>query len=283
VSDDELPMMPFMVKDWIAATMHWPCAERGAYISFLAFQWVNKFLPAEDVQLARIAGIDLPEFERVWSTVGAKFEADERGLFNIRLEEHRKKALRLRDAHTRGASTANAVRRAKRHARHSADCIAERSAQHDAPVTPLSPSPSPSPSPVEEINLVSSETTRRTANAQRVSRGTRWDEDQWLNFKLEYPHRGGGQPWTRAIKACKARLLQGHTWQEIIEGAKRYSAYIRAAGKEGTEIVMHASTFLGPDKRFLEDWDVPAEAGEVERWSPTADEEIDPPAEAATQ
>lgn len=282
MSDDELPMMPFMVKDWIAATMHWPCAERGAYISFLAFQWVNKFLPAEDVQLARIAGISLDEFEHIWSTVGSKFDSDERGLFNIRLEEHRKKALRLRDAHARGATTANAVRRAKRHARHDADCIAERGAQHNAEATPPSPSPSPS-SEEEEINLVSSQTPRRSASAQRAPRGTRWDDDQWLNFKLEYPHRGGGQPWTRAVKACKARLLQGHSWQELIEGAKRYASYTRAAGKEGTEIVMHASTFLGPDKRFLEDWDIPAEAADSGRWSPPSGDDFDPPVEAASR
>jgi uncharacterized protein YdaU (DUF1376 family) len=272
MSPDELPMMPFMVKDWIAATMHWPCAERGAYISFLAFQWVNHFLPAEDVQLARIAGIEMSEFERIWGTVGQKFDSDERGLFNIRLEEHRKHAITLRNAHRRGADTANAVRRARRHARQDADCSAQRGAQHDADVTPPSPSPSPS---TQEVKLVAP-AVRRSAHAQRVPRGTPWNDDQWLNFKIEYPHRAGGQPWPRAIRACKARLAEGHTWDVIIEGAKRYAAYIRAAGKENTEIVMHASTFLGPDTRFLEDWDVPAEGAEG-RWQPEG-EEIDPPA-----
>jgi uncharacterized protein YdaU (DUF1376 family) len=259
------------VKDWIAATMHWPCAERGAYISFLAFQWVNHFLPAEDVQLARIAGIELREFERIWSSVGQKFDSDERGLFNIRLEEHRKKALTLRAAHARGADAANAVRRARRHARHDADCSAQRIAQHDAESTPPSPSPSPSSEEVKQVAPLA----RRSANAQRVPRGTSWNDDQWLSFKLEYPHRAGGQPWPRAIRACKARLAEGCTWEQIIDGAKRYAAYIRAAGKENTEIVMHASTFLGPDKRFLEDWEVPAE-GRDSRWEPGGDE-IDPP------
>lgn len=274
MSEDDLPMMPFMVKDWIAATMHWPCAERGAYISFLAFQWVNHYLPVEDVQLARIAGIETAQFESVWATVGQKFDSDERGLFNIRLEEHRKKALKLRDAHARGATVANAVRRARRHGVRGADCNAERIAEHDAAVTPTSTSTSTSS---EDRNHVSSATRQRSANAQRASRGTPWNEDQWLNFKLEYPHRGGGQPWTRAVKACKTRLAEGVTWEEIIEGAKRYAKYCEAAGKVGTEIVMHASTFLGPDKRYLEDYDVPAEAAANARWSPPSEEVMDPP------
>jgi uncharacterized protein YdaU (DUF1376 family) len=274
MSEDDLPMMPFMVKDWIAATMHWPCAERGAYISFLAFQWVNNFLPAEDVQLARIAGIEPAQFERVWATVGQKFDADERGLFNIRLEEHRKKAIKLRDAHARGATAANAVRRARRHGQPIAECNAERIAEHDAAVTPTSTSTSTS---VEEGNHVSSATRQRSANAQRAPRGTPWDDDNWLTFKLAYPHRGGGQPWERAKKACKTRLAEGVSWDEIIEGAQRYAKYCEAAGKVGTEIVMHASTFLGPDKRYLEDFDVPAEAGGPARWSPGADDVVDPP------
>lgn len=274
MSEDELPMMPFMVKDWIAATLHMPCAERGAYISFLAFQWVNKYLPAEDVQLARIAGIDILDFERIWATVGQKFDADERGLFNIRLEEHRKHALTLRAAHKRGADTANAVRRARIHARRNGECNAQRIAQHDAESTPTSSSTSSSTSSEEEINLVAP-AARRPAHAQRVPRGTPWDEDRWILFKLEFPHRAGGQPWPRAIRACRARLGEGVKWSEIIEGAQRYAAYIRAAGKEGTDIVMHAATFLGPDRRYLEDWEVPADAPEG-RWQPGADE-IDPP------
>lgn len=278
MSEEDLPMMPFMVKDWIAATMHWPCAERGAYISLLAFQWVNGNVPPDVSQIARIAGVGVDEFDKVWATVGLKFDADARGLYNNRLEEHRKKALQLREAHARGATAANAVRRAQRHARQVADCsavpLAQRHAEHHASVAPTSTSTSTS---AEEINLVSSPATRRSANAQRVPRGTQWDEDQWLNFKLAYPPRGGGQPWTRAVRAGRARLAAGATWEQIIQGAERYAKYCEAAGKVGTEIVMHASTFLGPDKRYLEDWDVPQEAIDVGRWSPPTDEVIDPP------
>jgi uncharacterized protein YdaU (DUF1376 family) len=255
-------MMPFWVKDWIAAVQGWPGAERGAYISLLAHQWCNGFVPQDVSQLARITGFSEVDFERMWLTVGEKFDCDARGLFNPRLEEHRKEALRLRDARTLGASLANEKRRAKRLARSDESEDAER----DAHTTHPSPSPSPSNGRKKE------EETRRSASAQRVPRGTSWDDDQWLNFKIEFPHRAGGQPWERAKKACRARLAAGATWEEIISGATRYAKYCESAGKIGTELVMQAATFLGPDKRYLEDWEIPPEASDA-RWSP----DIDPP------
>ncbi len=269
MSESDLPMMPFFVKDWMAATVHWACAERGAYISLLAFQWANGFVPADSAELARIAGVADADFDRVWSKIGAKFDGDEKGLFNNRLEEHRKKATRLRDAHARGATVANAVRRERRvaHVRavNDADCSAER----NAAVTPTSTSTSSSEDQSKSASL-------RSAHAQRVPRGTAWNEDEWINFKLEYPIRAGGVQWERAKKAWRARLADGHKWEELIEGAKRYQLYCDAAGKVGTEYVMHASTFVGPDKGFMQDWELPAFDATGATWTPPPDEAGDP-------
>ena len=72
MSVDDLPFMPFWVKDWIAATMHWAGAERGAYFQLLCFQWVNGRVPPDVSQLARITGFDETEFESIWRTVGER-------------------------------------------------------------------------------------------------------------------------------------------------------------------------------------------------------------------
>ena len=76
----------------------------------------------------------------------------------------------------------------------------------------------------------------------------------FIEFKAAYPKRAGGQPWNRALKAARARIAEGHTAQEMIDGATRYAAFIRDTGKENTEYVKQAATFLGPDKSFLEPW-----------------------------
>lgn len=78
-------------------------------------------------------------------------------------------------------------------------------------------------------------------------------EEAWA----EYPRRAGGNPKRRAWVAWKARLREGHTSEEIIAGVKRYAAYIRATGREGTEYVKQAATFFGPDRAFLEPWTGP--------------------------
>ncbi|GIW55366.1 MAG: hypothetical protein KatS3mg082_1770 [Nitrospiraceae bacterium] len=77
-----------------------------------------------------------------------------------------------------------------------------------------------------------------------------------------YPRRSGGNPKPRAWKAWRARLAEGHAPEAIIAGVKRYAAYIRATGKEGTEYVKQAATFFGPDRAFLEDWRPPMQAAQ---------------------
>ncbi|MGL5968428.1 MAG: hypothetical protein ACRCZ6_14965 [Kluyvera sp.] len=82
-----------------------------------------------------------------------------------------------------------------------------------------------------------------------------------LDFELvwqEYPKRAGGNPKGAAFKHWKARLAEGATPQAILDGVRRYAAFIRATGKLGTEYVKQAATFFGPDRHFEEPWTLPA-------------------------
>jgi hypothetical protein len=99
--------------------------------------------------------------------------------------------------------------------------------------------------------------------AKKVSRET--DLDWWLDFKLAYPERAGDQGWREAQRAAHARLAEGHTSSEMIEGAKRYAAFLEATGKLGSEFVKRASTFLGPESppHFLQSWTPPATKAEA--------------------
>lgn len=83
-------------------------------------------------------------------------------------------------------------------------------------------------------------------------------QERFIEFKALYPKRAGSQPWTKAEHAIRARLADGATWDDIIEGVRRYAAFCAATGKVRTEYVLQASTFCGPDKRFLEEWSAPA-------------------------
>jgi hypothetical protein len=84
-------------------------------------------------------------------------------------------------------------------------------------------------------------------------------------LKTTYPNRAGDQGWNKALRAAQARISEGYSWTEIIAGARRYAAFVRASGKEGTEFVKQAATFVGPDKPFLEPWEPPKTKAENQR------------------
>lgn len=91
-----------------------------------------------------------------------------------------------------------------------------------------------------------------------VSRGAKpADPEWWLEFKLAYPDRAGDQGWQKARKAANARMAEGHTPTEFVEGAKRYAEFCAATQKTNTEFVKQAASFLGPEKSFLNPWTAP--------------------------
>lgn len=98
----------------------------------------------------------------------------------------------------------------------------------------------------------------------RVSRETSpLTDDWWLDFKLAMPARAGDHRWTSARKAANARLAEGYTADQMMEGCRRYRAFCDHLGKTGTEFVKQASTFLGPDRPFLEQWHLPLNKAEA--------------------
>jgi hypothetical protein len=85
---------------------------------------------------------------------------------------------------------------------------------------------------------------------------------EFVEFKKAYPLRSGAQPWTKALRTIRARLKEGAQWSDFLEGAHRYAAYCAATDRIGTEFVMQAATFCGPDKHYLELWQPPATKSE---------------------
>ena len=86
---------------------------------------------------------------------------------------------------------------------------------------------------------------------------------EFEDFKKAYPQRSGAQPWSRALKAIRARLKEGSQWDAILAGANRYADYCDSVGRTGTEFVMQAATFCDPDKHFLEQWEPPPTKSEL--------------------
>jgi uncharacterized protein YdaU (DUF1376 family) len=236
LSADRLAMMPWFPRDFIAATRAMRIAERCAYRELLDFQWELGVLPSDVSRLARLIGFTDAEFADAWPGIQHKFIERDGGLVNERLEEHRVKALEQRDKKRRAAETTNAKRDAKR----SGERAQEVNPLRNASATPPSPSPSP------EVKEIASQSMGELEFAKNFA-----------TLKAIYPKRSGDQRWPSAEKHIRARLREGSTWVEILDGVKRYAEWVRAAGKEGTETVKQAATFVGTDRGFTEAFELP--------------------------
>jgi hypothetical protein len=82
--------------------------------------------------------------------------------------------------------------------------------------------------------------------------------EDWLEvLKTEYPRRHGGNGWHALKKIVPARLSEGFTWEDILNGTRSYKKYCIRTGIAGTIYVKQARTFFGPDCWFDEDYDEP--------------------------
>lgn len=84
--------------------------------------------------------------------------------------------------------------------------------------------------------------------------------EDWLQIlRQEYPRRYGGNGWQALKKIVPARLSEGYTWEQLLEGTKGYKKYCIKTGLIGTVYVKQARTFFGPDCWFDEDYSEPAQ------------------------
>lgn len=134
---------------------------------------------------------------------------------------------------------------------------------YDASVNPPLPLTDSSPTSHLGVTVSSSEGNGREWKGSRnttAGKPARLIEEPegFAEFRQTFPPRAGSQPWQRAIKAWRARIGEGVAPGAIIAGAKRYREFILATGKEGTETVLQAATFLGPDRHYENLYPAPA-------------------------
>lgn len=86
------PAFQLYAADFYMDTAAWSAQEVGAYFRLLMHEWVNGPLPNNNSALARIAGVDPRNMQKMWSAaIANKFVADTaKTLINLRLENTRK-------------------------------------------------------------------------------------------------------------------------------------------------------------------------------------------------
>lgn len=262
--------MPWFPRDFLAATIGWRLLDRALYRCLLDAQWELGALPHDEEELARIAGATKSEFDAAWPRVKAKFRSNAEGLLqNDRLEEHRQKALQIRDDKRR-AGKAGGHASGKSRSRREADDEPEvkqkphsatRSAEANGQAKPKPPSPSPSPS--EDIH---------THNARARDDG----HEQFERLKALYPKFAGRQDWLMAEHSAQLRVEQGASWDELEQAVLRYAAYVAAGGVGSTAYVLTpAKFFSAADDPWKQSWELPTaipRAAARTTWVPPDDE-----------
>lgn len=102
-----------------------------------------------------------------------------------------------------------------------------------------------------------------TGMSKRESTTVNDQQDQFVTFWRIYPKRAGGNPKLAALKAWEARIRSGVLPEQMLAGAERYATYCRMTGREHTEFVKQAASFLGPNEHWNEPWEIPVSKGEL--------------------
>ncbi len=253
---NRLPFLPLYVNDFLGATTLWDGEEKGLYAILLILQWQSGPLPEDLAKLAKTAAYDLRKFRSLWKTVGKKFKSTPKGRINLRLEEHRDRAIEVHGQRVNNGKKGGRPPKLKKTER-----LSKRKANGSI-LLKLNESNS-------DIQILrssdpqSSENHTSQAESKTVLGGEPPDSaPEFLQLKATYPKRAGDQRWKQCSHAISARLKEGHTWSDLLAGAQRYADFIRASDKEGSEFVKQAATFFGTDRGFLERWDAPKSKGE---------------------
>ena len=83
-------------------------------------------------------------------------------------------------------------------------------------------------------------------------------ENEFTDWWDIYPRRAGSNPRARASTMYCARRKEGVTDTDLFDGVKRYRRYCEATDRVGTEYVMQACRWLGPNEEgWTQDWTAP--------------------------
>lgn len=83
---DKDPAFLMYSKDWLEGTAELMPDEKGVYIDLLCYQHQRGHIPNEPVRLAKMVGLGLDEFMKIWAIISTKFNTVDGFLVNEKLK-----------------------------------------------------------------------------------------------------------------------------------------------------------------------------------------------------
>lgn len=241
--------MPLYIGDYLADTRRLTTTEHGAYLLMLMEQWRRGWLPDDDTQLARIAGLRIEQWRRCAGTIRCFFDAGPLPgtLRQKRLHAEREKAQatsakRAESARTRWGGTTTGFSGTR--GTHGDDTnplnghvLADANAMHvDKPGTTQSQSQS------QRRKDVAGATSPPKPAEVREPKGF---ADFWKHYPKKMGKRTAEKAWTAAVKRAGSP-------REIIDAVR----LIEWDDRDGGRFIPHPSTWLNRDG-WLDGLDLP--------------------------
>ena len=112
---EKAPAFQFYTKDWLsdARVLAMSLEERGLYIGLMAVCWTERCqLPADEARLARIAGVPVTRFRRLWRAVEGCFERHGDTYRHPRLDREQERQTQHREKQARNGAKGGRPRKA---------------------------------------------------------------------------------------------------------------------------------------------------------------------------
>lgn len=249
------PWMQFWGDDFMASTLGWSAAERGAYLILLWAAWQGDGLPAESERVFRIDA----DIRAAWPLLESKFPLGPDGRRrNARQESERAKADKfLRDKASAGRASA-AARQQQSNTRSTPVATDQPTeTQHEGNHSlSLSLSLSPSqPSETNTLNGCAVEPVSVQAETKQRSKRLGTDADFELWWKV-YPRKVGKvaarKAWLKALPAVKqyAQVIDEAVAEVMQEAVAAYVAEPETKKLE-PQYVPHPATWLN-EGRYID-------------------------------
>lgn len=113
MSPQKSPAFSFYARDFLAGTATMSLAERGAYITLLAYEWDAGGVPETADERARVLGCTKAQERDIWKKLSSKFVLEHGVYVNLRLEEERGKQQTRREKLAENGSKGGSKTQAK--------------------------------------------------------------------------------------------------------------------------------------------------------------------------
>lgn len=216
------------------------------YRDLLDVQWQEGFIPKDQAACRRMIGCSVAQMTDAWDVVLEKFPLSSSNAAyrrNPKMARERERALSAIAVQTEAGKRGAELKRKQR--------LKEGTLRVGSGDS-------------EQILDLRSESKDLRQDLKNLRRAKAPDMpvEAFEQLKLIYPKRAGDQRWPKAKQACNARIKEGATVQQLLDGAQRYAEFVRASDSEGSQYVKMASTFFGTEKGFENAWQKPAAKSE---------------------